>query len=117
MLDRTPLRCDENTDYCASADPAVTEIDAVATRLIAGIATGHPGQTYLLHIEGPSSDPVIAKLPPAVKLIRATASDFDYAMRDNVMGFDGHPGPYWHYAIYRRIRETILPNDLSGGGG
>jgi hypothetical protein len=28
-------------------------------------------------------------------------------MRDDIMGFDDHGGPYWHYAIYSRIRQSI----------
>ena len=44
--------------------------------------------------------------------VESTASmvagqDFIYAMRDDVMGFDDHGGPYWHHAIYARLSQSI----------
>jgi hypothetical protein len=39
--------------------------------------------------------------------VSATPEDFSSVMRDDVMGFDDHGGPYWHYAIYSRINQSI----------
>jgi hypothetical protein len=28
-------------------------------------------------------------------------------MRDDVMGFDDHGGPYWHYAMHSRLMPHV----------
>ena len=39
--------------------------------------------------------------------ISALVSDFDYFISDDVVGFDPHPGPYWHYAISRKLIDVV----------
>jgi hypothetical protein len=28
-------------------------------------------------------------------------------MQDNIMGLDDHGGPYWHYAMYSKLKPVI----------
>ena len=32
-------------------------------------------------------------------------------IQDDIEGFDSHPGPYWHYAISRRLLEILSDQD------
>ena len=53
-------------------------------------------------------DPALyAALDPKVTLVRALRADFDSVVQDDVLGFDGHPGPFWHDAIARRMLAAI----------
>lgn len=110
LLDTIPMHCKFNPDYCTSAEPTADDTDKVSTELLRSIAAKSSGKIYLVHFFGPRNDPVLAKLPGNVELVPATPEDFPYAMRDDVMGFDDHGGPYWHYAIYSRINQSI-PQD------
>jgi hypothetical protein len=42
-----------------------------------------------------------------LEVISALHQDFGYFIRDDIAGFDGHPGPYWHYAIAQKIISRI----------
>jgi hypothetical protein len=46
-------------------------------------------------------------LSGSVRRISALGEDFHYVSMDSVLGFDPHPGPYWHYAISRKLIETL----------
>jgi hypothetical protein len=107
VLDTIPMHCKFNPDYCTSAEPTPDYTDKVSIELLRAIAARTSGKIYLVHFFGPKNDPVLAKLPGNVELVSATPEDFSYTMRDDIMGFDDHGGPYWHYAIYSRIRQSI----------
>jgi hypothetical protein len=107
VLDTIPMHCKFNPDYCTGAEPTAVYTDKVSMELLRSIAAKTSGKIYLVHFFGPRNDPVLAKLPDNVELVPATPEDFSYMMRDDIMGFDDHGGPYWHYAIYSRIRQSI----------
>jgi hypothetical protein len=79
----------------------------VSKELLRSIAAKSSAKIYLVHFFGPRNDPVLADLPGNVELVAATPEDFSYVMRDDIMGFDEHGGPYWHYALHSRIHQSI----------
>jgi hypothetical protein len=107
VLDTIPMHCKFNPDYCTGAEPTADYTDKVSIELLRSIAAKSSAKIYLVHFFGPRNDPVLANLPGNVELVPATPEDFSYVMRDDIMGFDDHGGPYWHYAIYSRIHQSI----------
>lgn len=107
VLDTIPMHCKFNADYCAGAEPSAAYTDKVSSALLRAIASTTKAKVYLLHMFGPKDDPVLASRPAGVELIPATPADFSYAMRDDVMGFDDHGGPYWHYAMFMRLKQVL----------
>jgi hypothetical protein len=107
VLDTIAMHCKFDPAYCSSAEPSPEEMDRVSIALLRSIAEKSRANVYLLHFFGPKDDPVLAGLPGNVELIEATPGDFSYVMRDDVMGFDDHGGPYWHYAMYSRLMPHI----------
>lgn len=103
VLDTVPLSCVEAPDYCAQPDPSPDHMDRVTAKLINEIAAGSPARVILLHFEGAKSDPVLRMLSSKVEVVSTLDEDFDHVIRDDIMGFDGHPGPFWHYQMYRRL--------------
>jgi hypothetical protein len=104
-------RCSENQGYCSTPDPTASEMTAIGAALINHIAANAPGKMYLLHFDGNPANPTFGLLRENVVRIPARAQDFDYFIRDDVEGFDEHPGPYWHYAQSRRLLETLMPRN------
>jgi hypothetical protein len=88
-------------DYCKSADPSAVDMRRVSVRLIREIAEASKARTYLLHFDGNRNNPVIKD--SGMEVISALPDDFGYFVKDDVEGFDSHPGPYWHYAIARKL--------------
>jgi hypothetical protein len=107
IFDKVPLFCEYFGDYCDQSDPSQSYIDSVTVRLINDITNKTKAKVYLLHFHGSLRKSMIDALHPRVRLIRATAEDFDFLMRDDINGFDGHPGPYWNHAIYKRLADTL----------
>jgi len=107
VLDTIPMHCKFNPDYCTGAEPSADYTDKVSTELLRAIAAKSSAAIYLVHFFGPKDDPVLARLPANVELVPATPADFSYTMRDDIMGFDDHGGPYWHHAIYARVSQSI----------
>ena len=100
-------RCDENDGYCNQADPSNDEITHLMAALINEIAEKSGAPVYLLHYEGSKENPIFGFLSSSVRRISALNEDFDYSIRDDIMGFDKHPGPFWHYAISRKLIEAL----------
>lgn len=109
-VDHIQQDCELNNDYCESKDPSKNQMTEVTATLINAIARHTPADTYLLHFHGDATNPVFEHLKPQTTVISSLATDFDYHIRDNVEGFDDHPGPYWHYAISRRILHELCTN-------
>ncbi len=107
VLDTIPMHCKFNPDYCTGPEPTADYTDRVSKALLRSIAAKSGARIYLVHFFGPKNDPVLADLPGNVELVAATPEDFSYVMRDDIMGFDDHGGPYWHYALYSRIHQSI----------
>jgi hypothetical protein len=107
VLDTIPMHCKFNPDYCSGAEPTADYTDKVSIELLRSIAAKSRAKIYLVHLFGPRNDPVLAHLPGNVELVPATPEDFSYVMRDDIMGFDEHGGPYWHYALHSRIHQSI----------
>lgn len=107
VLDTIPMHCKFNATYCAGAEPSAAYTDKVSVALLRAVANTTKAKIYLLHMFGPKDDPVLANLPTGVALVAATPADFTYVMRDDVMGFDDHGGPYWHYAMFMRLKQVL----------
>jgi hypothetical protein len=107
VLDTIPMHCKFNPGYCTGAEPSPDYTDKVSIELLRAIAAKSSATIYLVHFFGPKDDPVLAKLPGNVELVPAIPADFSYVMRDDIMGFDDHGGPFWHYAIYAKVSQSI----------
>lgn len=75
----------------------------VSAALINGIADHTPASVLLLHFDGDPKNPVLGMLSSRVTRLSALPKDFDAVIRDDILGFDSHPGPFWHYAISRKL--------------
>jgi hypothetical protein len=107
VLDTVHFYCRFDTGYCDQPDPSVQEADAVTLELIKAIARQSKARVLLLHFKGEKSDPVLAGLPPNVQVVSALPQDFDFRIDDDILGFDNHPGPYWHYAMFTKLRAAL----------
>lgn len=107
VFDRIPLFCAYSGGYCDQPDPSDAYMHEVTARIINGIAKSTSAKVYLLHFLGPLSEEIRERLDRKVRIVHATPESYDYEMRDDINGFDGHPGPYWNHAIYRRLADTL----------
>lgn len=107
LFDRVPLFCAYSNSYCDQPDPPQSYMDSVTARLINNMAQMTQAKVYLLHFKGPLNESITRQLDPRVKIIRAAAEDFDFMHRDDINGFDGHPGPYWNHSIFKRLSDTL----------
>jgi hypothetical protein len=98
---------DENDGYYDQSDPPKEEMSRVTAALINGIAESSRAPVYLLHFRGSKKNPVFGLLSGSVRRISALNEDSGYFVRDDIAGFEHHPGPYWHYAISRKLIETF----------
>jgi hypothetical protein len=99
--------CRKVPAYCRSSDPSPSYMTSVSASLINEIARGTEADVYVLHFSGSKENPLFARLDQRIHVISALPTDFDYFVDDDVAGFDPHPGPYWHYAISRKLAEHI----------
>jgi len=102
---RVEQNCRVIVDYCKQSDPTQSYMTAVSARLINEMGRSAAAQTIMLHFDGLKSNPVFSALDKNIKLVSATKEDF--VIRDEVLDFDRHPGPYWHYAISRKLLSVI----------
>ncbi len=107
VLDTIPMHCRIDPAYCAGSEPASEYVDRVSSELLQAIAATTREQIHLLHMFGPKNDTVLQNLPSNVEIVAATPQDFTYVMQDNIMGLDDHGGPYWHYAMYSKLKPVI----------
>jgi hypothetical protein len=105
--------CKVIVDYCKQQDPSQSYLRAVSARLINEMGRSAAAQTILLHIDAAhptmasKSNPIFNTLDKNIKLVSALQEDFDYFMEDWILYFNDHPGPYWHYAISRKLLSVI----------
>jgi hypothetical protein len=99
--------CSINKAYCQRSDPSKSEMAKVSAALINYIAANTEARVFVLHYDGDPGNPIFDLLDNRIVRISALARDFDYFIRDDVAGFDPHPGPYWHYAISRKLIEVL----------
>jgi hypothetical protein len=100
-------KCSDNPGYCDQKEPARSETTAVTAALINDIAKNTQAQVILLHVEGSPGNPLFAQLDKRVKVLSVLPEDFDYSVRDDIMGIEPHPGPVWHYAVHRKILSAL----------
>jgi len=100
-------RCDHNAGYCDRPDTAPFEMTRVSAAIINEIADSTPASMYLLHYSGNAKNPIFRLLRDKVRRISALPADFDYFINDDITGFDANPGPYWHYAISRKLIASV----------
>ena len=72
------------------------------------MAINTDARVFVMHydkyrIESDPRNPIFDLLDRKIVRISALVSDFDYFISDDVVGFDPHPGPYWHYAISKKL--------------
>ena len=91
--------------YCDSPDPSYSEMQDISLRLIHEIAGATKAKAYLLYIDGVGGNAVVKNC--GVDVISVLQQDFGYFIRDDIAGFDPHPGPYWHYAVARKLISQI----------
>ena len=115
-IDYISAYCKFSGDYCKKSDPSPDEMNRVTAALINHIAKNSPAQVFLLHFGSEHDyyepvpqphDPVPEMLDKRVKIIHAMDNDFGSIVRDTVAGFDSHPGPYWHYAMFTKLKELL----------
>jgi hypothetical protein len=102
-----PQRCDGNGGYCSQPDLSKSEMSLITATLFNQIAETSRAPVYLLHFSGIKESPTIKLLNSSVAVISALTEDFDYFIKDDIEGFDSHPGPYWHYAISRKLIQEL----------
>ncbi len=99
--------------YCKQSDPSQSYMTAVSAHLINEMGRSTAAKTILLHIDAghpnlaSKSSPIFKELDPKIDVVSALQEDFGYYMEDLVLHFDAHPGPYWHYAISRKLLSVI----------
>ena len=106
-----------NDHYCNQTDPSKDEMARTTAALINEIAKTSSAPVYLLHFDGSKQNPVFGFLSGSVRRISALKEDFDHVIRDDALGFDAHPGPYWHYAISRKLIQTLGKDEVETLGG
>jgi hypothetical protein len=102
-----PMFCRFIGNYCQSDDPPLAEMNSVTAAIINNIANHTEARVIIVHFEGDRNDQVLNMLDKKIEIVSATDADFDYRIRDDIMGFDRHPGPYWHYAIFSKIKQNL----------
>jgi hypothetical protein len=107
LFDRIPLFCSFLGEYCKQQGPSQSYMDTVTARLVSGIATRTRAQVYLLNMQGELKKGLTSQLDPRIRFIHADEASFDYIHRDDINGFDLHPGPYWNHAVFSRIADTL----------
>ena len=100
-------RCSENREYCERDNPPRTEMARVTAALVNYIEENSEAKTFLLHFRGDKNNPVLELIDDSIIRVSALPGDFDYFIYDDIEGFDTHPGPYWHYAISRKLLEAL----------
>jgi hypothetical protein len=99
--------CRKNNSYCEGEDPSDADMTNVAAAIINHIASSTDAKVYLLHFNGDTKNPVLEKVADNVTLISVVPESFDTFVKDDIEGFDPHPGPYWHHAVSRRILQVL----------
>jgi len=110
-------RCSLNESYCQRSDPPKSEMTKVSAALINYMAANTDARVFVLHyewgIQADPRNPVFDLLDSRIVRIPALLSDFDYFISDDVVGFDPHPGPYWHYAISRKLIGILAQTEAA----
>lgn len=112
VIDLIPLLCKYIMDYCRQKDPSQAEMDLVTEKLFTKIVEETNATVLVLHMQGDRNDIVLKAIPKKAKVLSVTDESFDYKIRDSVMDFDSHPGPYWHYAVYTKLAALLRDNSL-----
>jgi hypothetical protein len=98
-------------DYCRKADPPQSYMTMISAKLLNTIAAETNAKMYVLHIDGNKANPIFQMIDPKITRMSALllSEDLGYlaVARDTIQYFDGHPGPYWHYAISRKLISEI----------
>ena len=114
VFDYVPVFCAFAAGYCDNADPTAEYMNDVTIKLINAIAEQTEAMVYVLHFKGFKSDPILKQLHAKVKGVSVLPEDFDYDMQDQIMDYDHHPGPYWHYAVYTKLSEFLGKANIDG---
>ncbi len=112
LFDKVPIFCADAGGYCDEPDPPKSYMRDVTVRLINSISRSTKAQVFLLNFYDPLHREILEKLDTGIRVINASQDTYDYKMRDDINGFDSHPGPFWHHAIYRRVADTLLNVDV-----
>ena len=102
-----PLFCENMVNYCEQPNPSKEYMNKVTAKLINEIASRLDARIILLHFEGDLTDPALADLDPKIEVIPATSKTYKYKIKDDILGINSHPGPFWHYAIFSRLEQNL----------
>ena len=106
-FDYVPIFCEKSKGYCNNIDPSEDYMNQVAIKLINTIKQESLAEIILFHFSGSKDDPVLKGINKNITTIEATKIDFDYEINDDIMGFDAHPGPFWHYAMFLKLVDYL----------
>jgi len=109
--------CARNGGYCDRPDPDRAYMSRVSAALINTIARETPARVLLLRIDGSPDNPVYDMLDGRIEIISVLPGDLEGAVRDDIAGFDDHPGPYWHYAVGRKLVEFLSEPTAAADAG
>ncbi len=102
--------CEMNDGYCDSKGLDASQVDSVIAQTINYIATESPAPTTVWHFQGSGEDQVFDLLDTSISVVDATPKAFKHFVRDDIDGFNNHPGPIWHLHMSRRIANYVLSN-------
>ncbi|MDC0633997.1 hypothetical protein OAP28_02675 [Planktomarina sp.] len=101
------LFCENLRSYCEQPNPSKEYMEKITRNIINEIASTLDARIILLHFYGDLTDPALDGLASNIEVVPATSSTFKYEIRDNILNLDGHPGPFWHYAMFSRLNKII----------
>jgi hypothetical protein len=99
--------CAKLGEYCAMPDPTPEYMTSVSAALINAIATGTVARVYVLAMDGQMSNRVYGLLNEQIEVIPILPEQVEFFARDDIVGFDPHPGPYWHYGVARELIDRL----------
>ena len=96
--------------YCRHPDPSQQEMTDVTAALVNQLVAGQGLPAALRRLTRQPG--ARGKVSRKVEIVAAVRSEFDFVVQDDIIGFDGHPGPFWHYAISRKLLAGIAWQQL-----
>ena len=103
--------CTKNDGYCTRADPDPA-VMVEATKKIFAFFSKAEAKVAVAYLNGPDSDPIIAyarQLGMSVIDIRLDHKSPDW---DDLLPFDGHPGPIAQYNFFNKLSKGLLDRGL-----
>jgi hypothetical protein len=109
VIDFIPLDCSLLDGHCEKPDVPMADMQAVTVEIYREIVSRLQARIVVLHLAGPSDDPVVSFLSEQarVKVIDARLERSPHFALDDIPGYDPHPGALAHYAYFRLVRAYL----------